>query len=254
MWFTCGRMLLCRFRQRLRKIAIYRTIECMEEFQVNRVLGFFSGFPSRSFPSNIAERLREELVERNSLIFVSAWPSEHARNDEDATGMHGMFEEIGLPFGRYDVIDDRASPSQAIQLIQEASCVWLMGGHPGLQLELICEKGLKTAIRNTSGMLLGVSAGAINMAVRSLDTKESLEPYEGLGLADITIKPHFSPQDKKLVDTLVCISKNLPISAMEDNSAIFVSDNRVSVYGAVHWIHQGKINSVEEGEPLPKGT
>lgn len=41
-----------------------------------RFLGFFSGFPTHHFPVGIAERLREELAVRDSLVFVSAWPSD----------------------------------------------------------------------------------------------------------------------------------------------------------------------------------
>ena len=39
-----------------------------------RLLGFFSGFYNRSFPNEIAERLREGLLKHDSFICVSAWP------------------------------------------------------------------------------------------------------------------------------------------------------------------------------------
>lgn len=45
------------------------------------LLGFFSGFPGRRFPKEIAERLREALAERESIVFVSAWPEDYERND-----------------------------------------------------------------------------------------------------------------------------------------------------------------------------
>ena len=46
------------------------------------------------------------------------------------------------------------------------------------------------AIRRSSAVLLGVSAGAMNMGKHVVDPHESLTPYEGLGLADLTIKAH----------------------------------------------------------------
>ena len=139
----------------------------------HQLLGFFSGFPNHRFSRNVADRLSEELTNRNSLVFISAWPMEYKRNDNDSTGMHGMFEECNMPFARYYVIDNRMEASYATRLIHEASCVFLMGGHPGQQFQLICNKGLDVAIRDTSAAILGVSAGAINMAKRSLDTKDS---------------------------------------------------------------------------------
>jgi peptidase E len=212
-----------------------------------RLLGFFSGFPNHSFPSDVAERLRGELTQRGSLIFVSAWPAEYAVNDRDAVGMHGMFEEIGLSFAQHHVIDNRMEFSHATRLVHEASCVFLMGGHPGLQLRLLRETGLDKVICNTPAILLGVSAGAINMAKKSLDTKESPVPYQGLGLADITVKPHFEPKDQHILSSLLTISMNLPICAMEDNSAIFVLGDQITSMGNIHWIHQGKICPLWQG-------
>jgi len=219
-----------------------------------RFLGFFSGFPSRSFPHNIAERLRDELTRRDSLVFVSAWPTDHVSNDSDSDGMHGMFEETGIPFAQHHVIDTRMERLHATRMIQEASCVFLMGGHPGLQLQLLRETGLDTAICNASAAVLGVSAGAINMAKRSLDTKESPVPYEGLGLADITVKPHFDPENQEVLATLLRISMDIPICAMEDDSAIFVAGDQISSMGQIHWIDHGKIGPLSQDDLLSLNT
>lgn len=215
----------------------------------HRLLGFFSGFPSRRFPPDVAERLRKELTYRDSLIFISAWPDDPARNDSDSEGMYHMFLEYGLPFAKHGVIDSRTAASQAVELIQEASCIFLMGGHPGLQFQLIRDRGLDTAICDSTAVVLGVSAGAINMAKRSLDTKESPIPYEGLGLADVTVKPHFVPEDPQVLPVLLQISTELPICAMEDNSAIFVADGDISYIGKIYWIDKGKICPFSQERP-----
>ena len=92
-----------------------------------RLLGFFSGFPSRTFPFDIVDRLRKELVIRDSLVFVSAWPEDYTETDYIADGMHGMFEKIGLPFTQHHVIDRRVDLSLAKQFVREASCIFLYG-------------------------------------------------------------------------------------------------------------------------------
>ena len=208
---------------------------------MDRLLGFFSGFPSHHFPADVADRLRGELARRDSMAFVCTDPAGHAKTDRYAAIMHGCFEEIGLPFAQVHVIDDRVEPSRAAQLVQEASCVHLMGGNTGTQLQFLRETGLDSAICDSPAALLGVSAGAINMGKRSLNTEESLVPYEGLGLADITVHPHFDPNDKEMLSALLRVSKDLPICAMEDDSAIFVAGERVSSMGKIHWIHRGEI-------------
>lgn len=208
-----------------------------------RLLGFFSGFPTRHFPDNIVERLKKELTVRESLVFVSAWPSEYERNDDDSAGMHGMFEECNIPFKRYCVIDNRTDTLDAKRLIQEASCIFLMGGHAVQQFQLICEKGIVEDIRRSSAVILGVSAGSSNMAKRALDIWESHVPYDGLGLADITIKAHITQENQELLQTLLQISveQNLPICAMEDESAIFVKGDYVTYMGKIYRINKGNI-------------
>lgn len=212
-----------------------------------RLLGFFSGFPTRHFPADIVSRLREELIVRESLVFVSAWLSVYEQNDSDSTGMHGMFEECDMPFKRYRVIDNRTDEADAKQLISEASCIFLMGGHATQQFQLICEKGILEEIRNSSAIILGVSAGSSNMAKHALDIWESHVPYDGLGLADITIKAHVTLNNQELVQTLLQISKeqDLSICAMEDESAIFVKGDDISYLGNICWISKGKIDSFE---------
>jgi peptidase E len=214
----------------------------------HRLFGFFSGFPDHRFPEAIGRRLREELLRRDSLVFVSAWPDDYARNDSDSDGMHGMFEEYGMPFARHRVIDNRTEAAAAQKLIREASCIFLMGGHPGMQLRLIRATGIDAAIREAASPVLGVSAGAINMARRSLDTKESPIPYTGLGLADITVKPHFSLDNQQVLSTLLRISMELPICALEDESAIFASSDRISYAGQIHWVKDGKIRPISKGD------
>ena len=213
----------------------------------NRLLGFFSGFPNRRFPCEIAERLREKLLVRDSFVCVSAWPADHERNDIDLTNMHGLFEDDNMPFARQYVIDNRTETAHAVQLIHEASCVFLMGGYPKLQLELMRNLHMDIAIRNANAAVLGLSAGSINMAKRSLDTKEFPVPYNGLGLADITVKPHFELEDQQVLSSLLAISTELPICAMADNSAIFVVGDDISFTGQIHWVSKGKIRPLSQG-------
>lgn len=208
-----------------------------------KLLGLFSGFPTRHFPADIAERLKEELVIRDSLVFISAWPSDYEKNDEDSAGMHHMFEECDIPFKQYNVIDNRTNASEAKRLIQQASCIFLMGGHTTQQFQLIFEKGIIDEIRKSHAVILGVSAGSSNMAKRALDIWESPVPYEGLGLTDITVKAHVSPENQELVQMLLQVSleQNLPICGMADESAIFVKDGQVTYTGQIHLIEQGNI-------------
>ena len=205
-----------------------------------KLLGLFSGFPNRYFPEEIAKRLRKVLDKREKLVFISAWPADFEQNDRDSVGMHGMFAACGLAFSSFCVIDERTKKAEAQKLIREASCIFLMGGNATQQFALIRKKELAEEIRKSSAVILGVSAGSANMAKRALDIWESHEPYDGLGLADITIKAHVSAESSELIETLLVISHKLPVCAMEDDSAIFVENGEVSFVGNIRYMRDGK--------------
>ncbi len=85
------------------------------------LLGLFSGFPTHHFPDKIAQVLRENLPRRKSLVFISSWPEECARNDDNSDRMHEMFAERGMTFIDHCVIDRR----------KEAVC-WIWDAAPAL--------------------------------------------------------------------------------------------------------------------------
>ena len=205
-----------------------------------KLLGFFSGFPTHHFTDEIAEVLRENLPVRGRLVFISAWPEDHARNDEDSDGMHQMFAERGMGFASHFVIDRRTSPAEAAELVRAAGCVFLMGGDPVLQMALIRDLGLVSPLRESRAVILGVSAGAMNMGRQVAEIWDSKAFYEGLGLADITIKSHYTEGDW-FVPLLKELSRAHPIVAMEDESAIFINEDGKRALGRMWLLDGGEI-------------
>jgi len=205
-----------------------------------KLLGFFSGFPTRHFTDPIAEVLKEALEIRDSLVFISCQPDNYTQNDEDSHGMHRMFVERNMPFAKYYVIDHRTKADEAVNLIREASCIFLMGGNATRQYQLMCEKGIIDEIRRSSAVILGVSAGAMNMGSPTVDIYETPTPYEGLGFANITIKAHYPLEDEWL-QALKQVSMELPVCLMTDESAIFVKEDSITKIGEIYRLEKGEI-------------
>ena len=204
------------------------------------LLGLFSGFPTHHFTDAIAQVLRENLPERESLIFISAWPEDYARNDDDSDGMHGMFAERGMAFADHHVIDRRTSAPEAVKRLRAADCIFLMGGDAAMQMTLIRDLGLVSELLSSRAVILGVSAGAMNMGRQVADVWETKELYEGIGLTDFIVKGHYT-ESAWFVPTLKELSMIHPIVAMEDESAIFIKANAVWKLGDIHWIDKGEI-------------
>ena len=208
-----------------------------------RFIALFSGFPEHHFTKEIAERLQKELTDRKRIAFISAWPSDYRRNDEDSYGMHRMLADIGLRFDNITLVDYRTEPNKAKEIMNQATCIWLMGGNATMQMKLIKDLQLRDSICNFDGPILGVSAGSMNLAKTVVDVWESLVPYEGLGLTDITLKSHFTCEELEMKEKLIGISMDLPINVLEDLSAIFITDDKIE--------HCGKIYRVEKGNITP---
>lgn len=215
-----------------------------------KLLGFFSGFPTRHFTDAIAEVLKEALEVRDSLVFISCQPDNYTQNDEDSCGMHGMFAERNMGFARYAVIDHRTEETEAVNLIREASCIFLMGGNATLQFQLMRDLGVLEEVRRSSAVILGVSAGAMNMGSPTVDIYETATPYEGLGLANITIKAHYPLEDEWL-QALKQVSMELPVCLMTDESAIFVKEESITKIGEIYQLDKGEIEPLTQ-EKLEK--
>ena len=204
------------------------------------LLGLFSGFPTHHFPEAVAQVLRAYLPRRESLVFISAWPEEYARNDDDSDGMHGMFAERSMAFDNHRVIDRRTSVADAVRLAREADCIFLMGGDVTKQMSLIRDLGLVAELRASRAVILGVSAGSMNMGRYAADVWETKALSEGIGLTDIVMKGHYA-EDAWFIPILKELSRTHPIVAMEDESAIFIKANAVWKLGKIHWIDKGEI-------------
>ena len=204
------------------------------------LIGLFSGFPTRHFTDAIAQVLRENLTRRESLVFISAWPEDDARNEDDGDGMHEMFAERGMAFVRHSVIDRRTGATDAVKLVREADCIFLMGGNVTLQMALIRDLGLVPELLSIRAVILGVSAGSMNMGRFVADVWETKKLYEGIGLTDIIVKGHYA-EDAWFIPDLKGLSMTRPVAAMEDESAIFIRGDAVWQFGNIHWIDKGEI-------------
>ena len=73
--------------------------------------------------------------------------------------------------------------------------VYLMGGYPFSQKAFLEENELQECLREYSGVVLGISAGAVNMSkyiimVTDGVNSDETRVEEGLGLVDFSVFPH----------------------------------------------------------------
>ncbi|MBQ6717117.1 MAG: Type 1 glutamine amidotransferase-like domain-containing protein [Clostridia bacterium] len=213
-----------------------------------RRIGFFSGFPNRQFTDEIACELKKLLYDRESLVFISAWPDRFKQNDEDSEGMHNMFVAEDMSFERFSVIDERTDGKIAQKEIENASCLFLMGGNATAQMDLIRRKGIFDQIRAFKGVILGVSAGSMNMGNPVVDIYESVVPYEGFGFAGLTVKSHYPITDPHLASATEKVSMEMPVTLMKDESAILITDDGTKLIGEIFVMDRGEVRNFSKAD------
>ena len=217
----------------------------MNKTQNAALLGLFSGFPDRRFNDALAEVLKENLPKRDLIVFISADPENYEQNDDDRDGMHEMLAEFGMAFAEKYVIDRRTDAAEAVKLVREADCIWLMGGESTWQIELIRDLGLDTELHKSKAVILGVSAGSMNLGRTVAYIWDDPHFYEALGLTNITIKAHYE-EGEWFVPRLLEMSMTHPIVAMEDMSAIYVKGDRIRKVGEMHLVDKGEIRPIND--------
>lgn len=210
----------------------------------------FSGFDNdRGFPEELAQSLETIITNRGTLIYIASSPKDFETTDYYKDITVGWFAKIGIEFERVVVIDDRKSQAESKSLIREASVILLAGGITLNQMEFLKRSDLVSELQRYEGVVMGISAGAINMAVDSFysaDEDHSLTQfYDGLGLVGISVEPHFLPDDvKRLELEILPYSNEADIYCLCDDSAIIVKDGERCYLGDVYLASKGVLSKI----------
>lgn len=160
---------------------------------------FCSGFDKENaFLNELGEKLKKDLTNTKRIIYVPASNKEEKIKkviEEKMPIFKEHFKKIGIVFEEEFCITPELTKEEAKELIKDSNLIMLMGGNPFHQKELLEEKELIELLKNYAGVILGFSAGAMNMSKYIIITPCS-EEYpdfdirEGLNLSNISIYPH----------------------------------------------------------------
>lgn len=132
-------------------------------------------------------------------VFVSSHPDDANYSDHCGYCMKQAFEEAGIHFYEYTILDRRTA-HMAKQLVANSDFFILGGGHVPTQNRFLRELKLGSMLRKYRGVILGISAGSMNMAdevyASPEEEGEAIDPkykrfLKGLGLTRVQILPHY---------------------------------------------------------------
>ncbi len=202
--------------------------------------------------NGIVDQIKQLIDGNNAILYIAASPDDSEKVDSYASLIFEGLKLSGITFSEYLILDNRTKDN-AKEYVERANVIFLSGGDTYIENEFFKQIHLKELLQSFEGIIIGQSAGSINMArfvYNSPEEGEDSEPiyFEGLGLSNINIEPHFvldtvgfdemqMYQRKHLLEE----SKKRPLYALSDGSHILATDESIAVYGKVFLIKDGAI-------------
>ncbi len=194
------------------------------------------------------------------FLFVASYEKGGVKADEYAAVMARGFEMSGLPIAGVSVLDGR-NP-EVVNVLDQFDVIFLSGGHVPTENRFFHAIGLREAIRQFEGIVIGESAGSMNCAeivyASPEETGEAVDPsyelyLEGLGLTDVNIMPHMQKVwatqldgFELFEDILLRDSFERPFYALPDGSFIMQEDGLQILFGPGYWIDCGQVKEIGE--------
>lgn len=205
-----------------------------------------SMFPN-GFNEQTAEILRVKIDKRKKFAFIaSEFQKNHEKTDKYFRFFLNMFEKADINFEEKYVVDGRMSVEKAQKLVAEADVIWLSGGNTPTAFHYLQKYGLDSVIKQHGGVIIGMSAGSINLAKTAICTlscgHDKQEIYKGLGCVDISVEPHFIRSE--ISNELYDLSTKYTIHGLCDNSFIVCSGENIEYYGEIYMISHGNVEVV----------
>ncbi|WP_246941957.1 Type 1 glutamine amidotransferase-like domain-containing protein [Bacillus pinisoli] len=210
-------------------------------------LGWFNHF----FPENLGRLLQEDISDRKSLVLISSNPSIY---DEIGASERSWLEQAGIMFDEYHLINDRVQKEDAQTKIRNASVIFLLGGDTLKQNSFLKDYELSDLIKKSNAVVMGASAGAINMSAKWLCSRnlgykvEMSSVYDGIGLDNFSVLSHFDLENNIawIQNELSLLSKEMNIYASNKDCAVRVKGDKIDIIGNVFLISHSKIQKLDE--------
>ena len=180
--------------------------------------------------------LNKDIKKKSEIVFITSKFDNYAENDILVKKTLNCFKNIGINFKKHYIIDNRINRKELNKILENSEVIYLIGGNPKIQMENIKKYNLKKEIKNYKGIIIGVSAGAMNQAqkVRYLNEDNKLVSYDGLGLVDLLIYPHLNINSLENLIEILKISKYGKIYSLPNESFVRIEENEIMFEGVFY--------------------
>jgi len=218
----------------------------------NKNIILLSGLDKTKYFSKELENIIKELVNNPiNMVVIPSDSSDYIKNDRYLLGNNtivGVYKTFRKIFCNLNIIllDNRIKTKDGISYLENADIIYLLGGDTFVQLEYLKETKYDKVLKSTNALIIGISAGAMNLAKKAYYSKDEnyIESiiYNGLGLTNVTIDPHFDVNNEEQVMEIKKYSKKIEIVGLPNESFIIVSNGNIKYIGK-HYIYKHGTNN-----------
>jgi dipeptidase E len=189
---------------------------------------------------------------RSKLLFIPSSPLDKAITQKNALKILKIFKEHGICFQTNDVLDFDADIAEIKKNINSYSVIFLMGGDTKTQNTFLHGIQLREALHHYIGIIIGMSAGAINLCENAFlnkkhDYGKSSLLMQGMGLLNnVSVDVHFDINDPEQIKEL-SLSK-FPVYCIPDESALILSET-VTCINDIYTYQGGIIKRIDSNLP-----
>lgn len=188
-------------------------------------------------------------VEVGNKVLIIPFATEELKIDRWLNSAQKSFEDIGVEHVK--LLDSRLTNQEMKNQISAHNVLYFTGGRPEKLMESLVEKELIQAVKDFSGLMVGVSAGALVFCGDCIITKDEDYPktqvIKGLELVDFSVEVHY---DETIDEELIPISYKREIFAIPNGSAIFWDEKVVTPINDAYHISKGIKNNLSKIENL----
>lgn len=222
--------------------------------------------PTFSNTNGFIDRIRQDLPEFPRCLYICAEPTRHDLNCRFAADIFMAFANAGIYFEHYQVLDD-STAADAANMVAQSNFIVLTGGHVPTQNAFLQKIGLRHLLQSFDGIVMGISAGAMNCAevvyAQPEEPGESSPDFQrslpGLGLVNVNILPHYQKIKDNMLDGFRLIedlifadSWDRSIIALPDHSYVYCDNGYEIICGESYRIRNGILEKLtDHGQTLP---
>lgn len=214
---------------------------------IHYYLGWFTNY----FPEKLSRALQEDITERKSLVLISSNPT---LDEVDGAAERSWLEQAGIRFDDYHLINYRVQQQDAGTLIRSASVIFLLGGDTVKQNRFLKDYELSEPIKKSTALILGASAGAINMSAKWLCSKnfgyhvDTSSVYDGIALNNFSVLSHFDLENNmaSVQRELSSLSEEMMVYVSNKDCALRVSGDKIDIFGDVYVVSRSEIKKMDK--------